>query len=383
MPHAWFTFRSTVFFTPPKRSDVIHDPAADVLAFMARPSVDPASDDAAFNALALSLFAHQFEHNAAFRRFCQGRGRLPRTVRDWRDIPAVPIQAFKDLTLSCVPTESCQRVFMTSGTTRADVKGRHYHPALEVYDTSMRLNFQQSFMGAHDRLPMLVMFPTEQAMPNSSLAHYLALAVQGFGTPDSLYGIHEQGIEFDRVVAWLQQAQAAGAPVAVLGASYSLVHLMDALRERQLRFALPAGSRVLDTGGFKGQSRDIPMQDFYQLLGQSFGVEPAQCINMYGMTELSTQWYDRGNAELPSIKRGPAWIRWRLVDPITGRDVPAGQEGIVVHCDLANYNSVTTLLTEDVGVAAEDGFRLLGRAQGSQAKGCSMAIDSFLQASRA
>ena len=372
-----------LFFTPPKRSDVIHDPAADVLAFMARPCVDPTSDEEAFNALALRLFAHQVEHNPALRRFCQERGRLPRTVRHWRDIPAVPIQAFKDLTLSCVSIESCQRVFMTSGTTRADVKGRHYHPALEVYDTSMRLNFQQAFMGPMDRMPMLVMFPTEQAMPHSSLAHYLALAMQTFGTPDSLYGIDEQGMTLTRVVSWLQKAQSQAQPVAVLGASYSLVHLMDALREQGLRFQLPAGSRVLDTGGFKGQSREIPVHDFYELLCQSFGVERHQCINMYGMTELSTQWYDQGNAELPSIKRGPAWIRWRLVDPISGRDVPAGQEGIVVHCDLANYNSVTTLLTEDVGVAAEDGFRLLGRAQGSQAKGCSMAIDSFLQASRA
>jgi hypothetical protein len=71
-----------------------------------------------------------------------------------------------------------------------------------------------------------------------------------------------------------------------------------------------------------------------------------------------------------------------LIDPVTGRDVPAGEEGIVVHCDLANYNAVTTILTEDVGVAAGDGFKLLGRAQGSQAKGCSIAVDQFLKATQ-
>ena len=51
-------------------------------------------------------------------------------------------------------------------------------------------------------------------------------------------------------------------------------------------------------------------------------------------------------------------------------------------CDLANYNAVTTILTEDVGVAAGDGFKLLGRAQGSQAKGCSIAVDQFLKATQ-
>jgi hypothetical protein len=60
----------------------------------------------------------------------------------------------------------------------------------------------------------------------------------------------------------------------------------------------------------------------------------------------------------------------------------SGERGILVHTDLANYNSVTTILTEDVGIATGDGFVLLGRAQGSQAKGCSLAVDEFLQASR-
>lgn len=363
----------------PKGLYVIHDPAADVLAFMARPD----ADEAAFDALALRLFAHQVANNTPYRRFCQERGRLPRTVRSWRDIPPVPIQAFKDVTLSCVPTEQCERVFMTSGTTRGDIRGRHYHPALKVYDDSMRRGFQQFFMREYTRLPMLVLFPTETMMPNSSLAHYLALAVTTFGSEGSGYGIDEQGLQLERVMAWLQKAQLAGQPVAVLGASYSWVHLIDALQSRGLKLTLPAGSRLLDTGGFKGQSRDIPMQTFYALLQDTLGVPAQQCINMYGMTELSTQWYDAGNAELPSIKRGPHWIRWRLIDPVSGLEVPPGQEGIVVHCDLANYNAVTTILTEDVGVAAEEGFQLLGRAQGSQAKGCSIAVDQFLQASRA
>ena len=181
----------------------------------------------------------------------------------------------------------------------------------------------------------------------------------------------------------LRRAEAGGEPVALLGASYAFVHLLDALAAEGRQVKLPAGSQLLDTGGYKRQSRDVPLDEFYAQLSLALGVPREACINMYGMTELSTQWYDTGNAELPSIKRGPHWIRWRLIDPVSGLEVPPGQEGIVVHCDLANYNAVTTILTEDVGVAAEEGFQLLGRAQGSQAKGCSIAVDQFLQASRA
>jgi hypothetical protein len=101
------------------------------------------------------------------------------------------------------------------------------------------------------------------------------------------------------------------------------------------------------------------------------------------MTELSSQFYDDGNDVVPSVKSGPHWIRSRVIDPVTGREMPKGERGILVHCDLANFNSVTTILTEDVGVEVDGGFLLLGRAEGAQAKGCSLAVEEFLQAARA
>ncbi len=361
--------------TAASRSEAL---VADVLAFIARPG----ADEPDFNALALRLFAQQFEHNIAFQKFCQQRGRTPRTVKSWRDIPAVPINGFKDLTLSCAPPEACARVFMTSGTTRGDVKGRHYHPHLRVYDRSMTVNFRQRFMAGQARVRMGILFPDEQIMPNSSLAHYLALALHEFGTPDSRYYLDSNGLRVDELVATLRQVQASGEPFALLGASYSFVHLMDALRARGLAFQLPAGSRLLDTGGFKGQSREMDMDEFYESLSGTFGVPRGACINMYGMTELSTQFYDDGNAVLPAVKSGPHWIRSRVLDPLTGQEVAAGARGILAHTDLGNFNSVVTILTEDVGVQRDDGFQLLGRAQGAQAKGCSLAVDEFLKAAR-
>jgi hypothetical protein len=358
------------------------DLVSGLLDFIARPRTDATAGEDAFNALALRLFAHQYQHNTAFQRFCQQRGRTPRTVKRWQDIPAVPINGFKDLTLSCVPPERCARVFMTSGTTRGDVKGRHYHPHLAVYDRSMTLNFRARFMAGRERMRFGLLFPDEQLMPNSSLAHYLALALHSFGTPESRYYLGADGLQMDELCATLQQVQASGEPLALLGASYSFVHLMDALQARGLQFRLPAGSRLLDTGGFKGQSREMDMGEFYDALSATFGVPRSACINMYGMTELSTQFYDDGNATLPAIKSGPHWIRTRVLDPLSGQEMPRGERGILAHTDLGNYNSVTTILTEDVGVAVDGGFLLLGRAQGAQAKGCSLAVDEFLRAAR-
>lgn len=349
-----------------------------LLAFLAQDGCT----DAEFDAVALRLFAGQHAGNPAFKRFCQLRGVTPRTVRGWRDIPAVPISAFKEVTLSIAPADSAERVFMTSGTTRGDVRGRHFHPTLAVYDASMTRNFARRFMRGTERLRMAILFPDEAALPNSSLAHYLALAQSRFGTPDSFYALGPEGLRIAALRQMLREAEATGTPCAILGASYSFVHLLDELARAGETFRLPAGSRLLDTGGYKGQARELPLDAFYDALAATFGVPRTHCINMYGMTELSTQLYDDGNAQVPSVKSGPHWIRSRLVDPLTGRDVPHGERGILVHCDLANFNSVTTILTEDVGRAVEGGFLLLGRAEGAQAKGCSLAVQEFLQAAK-
>jgi hypothetical protein len=352
---------------------------ADLLTFIAA----DAPGDAAFDRLALQLFAYQFAHNQPFAKFARTRGRTPRTVKSWADIPAVPINAFKTLDLTCCAPADAVAVFMTSGTTLGGLRGKSYHPILSVYDASMRRNFAKRFMAGHARMDMGILFPTTAMMPNSSLAHYLNLAVRDFGTPGSGHLIGEAGIDFDRLTAELTRAEATGQPYALLGASFSLVHALDELQRRGFSVRLPEGSRILDTGGFKGQSRELELDEFYDALSRTFGVPRSRCINMYGMTELSTQFYDNGNAVCPSVKSGPHWIRTRVVNPLTGASVPKGEQGVLAHTDLAHFNIVTTILTEDAGIETDDGFLLLGRAAGAEAQGCSMAVDEFLRAAGA
>ena len=351
---------------------------ADLLEFIAMDGCT----DAQFDQMALRLFAHQYAANQPFQSFCRLRGINLRSVKSWADIPAVPIDAFKALPLRCEPPAATDRIFMTSGTTRGgNTRGQHFHPLLDVYDLSMTRNFAQRFMRGAQRMPMGILFPDEVAMPNSSLAHYLDLAKSAFGSSStSQTFVTPQGMDLDGLCAALAAAERSGEPYALLGASFSFVHVIDALRQQGRAFKLPPGSRILDTGGYKGQSRELPLDAFYSGLSQALGVPRSHCINMYGMTELSTQFYDDGNAQVPSVKSGPHWIRSRLVDPVTGRTVPAGERGILVHCDLANFNSVTTILTEDVGLEAEGGFLLLGRAEGVEAKGCSLAVEEFVGA---
>lgn len=338
-----------------------------------------ASRDEAFNELALHLYAYQYQHNLPYRTFCIQKGKTPRMIKSWKDIPHVPINAFKDVSLSCTALEKAEAVFMTSGTTKG-VKGKHYHPTLHIYDESATMNFRKRFMRDTEHIRMGILFPSERELPNSSLAHYLALAVKEFGTPESHYLVNDHSIDMSRLLDELEHAEKSGEPYALLGASYSFVHMLEELKQTKKTFSLPKGSRILDTGGFKNQSKAVELNEFYHLLSTTLGIERSECINMYGVTELSTQFYDKGNESVPSVKSGPHWIRTRVINPLTGEEVPKGERGVLVHCDLGNFNSVTTILTEDVGVEVENGFLLLGRVQGTEAKGCSIAAEEFLTA---
>ena len=355
---------------------------ADLLAFIA---MDDCTDDQ-FNQLALRLFAYQYECNAPFRSFCQRRGASLRNVKSWRDIPAVPIDAFKAMELRSEPASPAERVFMTSGTTGRAARGRHFHPALEVYDLSMKRYFSQRFMQGVQRMEMGVLFPDEQAMPNSSLAHYLALAKTEFGTPDSRYFLTPEGLDMPGLCAALQASEQSGKPFALLGASFSLVHVMDALREMGRSFHLPAGSRILDTGGYKGQSRELPLEAFYAELSQLLGVPRSLCINMYGMTELSSQIYDQNilsyytDGSSNYLKATPSWVRSVFLDPASLTPVADGEQGVIAHYDLANWNSCLAILTEDLGVRTDSGYELNGRAKGAEARGCSIAVDEVMAA---
>ncbi len=349
-----------------------------------------------FETLALELFAHQYEHNAAYRRYCRSRRAEPGRLGSWTEIPAVPLRAFKELTLACEPPESAAAVFMTSGSTDPARRGRNHHPHLRLYDASLRVNFKANFLPDRDSMRMLVLNPRPEEQPHSSLAYFLGRLVDFFGTSDSEFLIDDRGIDLDRLTRALGEVQRSGEPLALLGTSFAYVHLLDALDALDLSFELPEGSRLLDTGGFKGRSREVSADALQRQFERRLGISPDLAINYYGMTEISTQYYDdtlrrraAGASTAARHKLVPHWARISLIDPATRRPVATGERGLIVHHDLANRGSCLAVMAEDVGfevpagTAGPDdpgGFVLLGRAEGTEARGCSITLDELLAA---
>ncbi|HEU4558448.1 MAG TPA: hypothetical protein VFS20_11385, partial [Longimicrobium sp.] len=168
------------------------------------------------------------------------------------------------------------------------------------------------------------------------------------------------------------------------GTAFAFVHWLDALAAAGEGYRLPRGSRVMDTGGFKGRSREVTREELYSAIHDRLGIAPAWCVNEYGMTEMSSQFYDgvAGAASAPGqrLHEGPAWVRTQAADPETLDPLPHGEIGVLRHYDLANLNSVMAIQTADLGFTTPSGFRVLGRAEGAEARGCSIAMDELLSA---
>ena len=354
-----------------------------------RRGVDEPLPDHEFDRLARRVFEYQFRHNPPYAAYCRRRGRAPDAVTHWTEIPAVPTAAFKEVKLASGDASRAEAVFRTSGTTLgAERRGEHHILDLSVYHASLLPNFAAYLLPEGSEMPMLSLVPPAAQMVDSSLAHMIALVVDRLGSPQSGYfasvggGIDDEGLS-----QALRRFEEEGTPVCLLGTAFSFVHWTDRLRERGERFRLPPGSRLMDTGGFKGKSREVPEEELRATYEELLGIPADHCVNEYGMTELCSQFYDtvlrdrvRGVPPRPRRKVPPPWVRTLVVDAETLEPVPKGEVGILRHIDLANLGSVIAVQTEDLGREVDEGFVVLGRAAGAPPRGCSIAMDLLLRA---
>lgn len=342
----------------------------------------PTWSDERFGQHARRVFAHQYETVEPYRRFCDGRGITPANLAAWTDVPAVPTDVFKTVRLSNAADPV--RTFLTSGTTQGR-RGAHHFATLDYYREAIFEPFRRFCLpdlAPNRRIPMLALAPSPGEVPESSLSYMLGELLERFGHPmwsGFFLARDDDGdlaFDFDGLVDALEQVRG---PVMLLGTAFAFVDFFDAV---DLDFALPAGSRVMETGGLKGKSRDVPRPELYQMFADRLGIAPTHRLGEYSMTELSSQAYTDSLAREvrwdEAVFRVPPWVRVIAVDPQALTPLPAGTRGLLRWYDLANRDSVLAVQTADLGVVTDDGgFELHGRAEGAQLRGCSLAIEEL------
>ena len=310
------------------------------------------ASDPSFDVLALAVHRFQVEWNAPYANYCRAvLGDAP--AERWQDIPAVPQQAFKRSALRTFPEAPTVRTFRTSGTT-GEGYGSHHFRSLRLYEASILAGWQHFALPVGR--PQAVFTPRPEMHPHSSLAHMMGvLGALAAGGEQRFFIAEDGSLDVD-----------------------GLLHLCEALERRGAGVVLPAGSEMMETGGYKGTGRTLTKAELYGKFARWLGLPAEAVINEYGMTELSTPFYTRG---LGRPHAGPPWARAIVIDPETGHPAAPGETGVVRLFDLANLGSVLAIQTQDLAVAREDGtFELLGRDPAALPRGCSRAADEMLTA---
>ncbi len=393
----------------------------EVLSFINAPSPE------LFDSLALGVFRYQFESVPVYRQFCLARGASPETVSLFRQIPAASTVAFKYARVRCNAEAGSPDAltFTTSGTTKGFTeRGSHLVPRPEIYRASAIAHLRRMLFPDGRRMRMLALHPTADRMPESSLSTMLSWCIEEFGTGATMCAATRSNVDTAAAIEFLDAAQSRCEPVCILGTTSASASLFTAVEKRGQSIALAVSSRLMDTGGAKGQVIPLTPFEVVERAQQTLGIDPAMVINEYGMTEMCSQLYDAtpfnsaldpgygsdreahsgyitsagevnrisdkigynfsdytgrnaGNGQYYRAKLAPPWLRPMVLEPVTLNPLDDGQVGLLTFFDLANVGSISALMTEDFGMVRGGAVTILGRARAGGARGCALSIDEF------
>lgn len=332
-------------------------------------------DRAPFDSLALDIFSYQYQSNAPYRAYCDALRRSPDNVECWQDIPAFPTDSFKTELVTSFPFDEAVMANLTSGTT-AIVRGQIFRDAI---GRELVLEANRVMTGAYlfpdfakgQRCRVLILAPSPEMAPSMGMAVGMDETRRLFGTPDSRFLLSHSGIDVAALVEALNESEASGVPVAMIGSTSAFVFFFNACKKRGVSFHLPAGSRIGDGGGYRGRFGELTQEDYLRLAYEVLGIPASHCVNVLGMAESATGYFDntlrravKGEASAKRMRPNPPWTRTVAVSVDDLRPLPPGEVGLLRHVDLANLPTVLAVQTDNLGFTDEAGdFQIVGRAQ--------------------
>ena len=310
-----------------------------------------------FTALSLAVFKHQFKNNKVYRSFCDLLFVHPSSISTIEDIPFLPIQFFKSRdVLSSL--DEIQETFTSSGTTGSSIS-KHLVTDITLYKESYLKGFSH-FYGNIEEYTILALLPNYIEREGSSLVFMVADLIQKSKKPES--GFYLDNMQ--ELAEKLTELDKTGQKTLLIGVSFALLDLIE-MQQFNLKNTI-----IMETGGMKGRRKELVREELHAILKNGFGV--TEIHSEYGMTELLSQGYSKGNG----IFETPPWMKILTRDTEDALSINAsGKNGGINVIDLANYNSCSFIATQDLGKVHENGtFEIIGRFDNSDIRGCNLMV---------
>ena len=314
------------------------------------------SDEKMFKQFSLTIFKHQYENNKVYQRYCNLIGVSKTSVTTINDIPFLPIEFFKTHTVTS-STQNIQKTFTSSGTTGQQTS-KHYVTNLSLYEKSYLKGFNH-FYGAIEDYCVLALLPAYLERTGSSLVYMANDLIER--SKHSKSGFYLNNLE--QLITTLEELEKRKEKTLLIGVSFALLDLIEK-KKLNLKY-----TTVMETGGMKGRRKEIIRTELHETLKNGFGVNHIH--SEYGMTELLSQAYSKGNG----LFKCPNWMQIRLrntENPLESIN-NIGKTGGINIIDLANINSCSFIATQDLGkMISKNEFEILGRFDNSDIRGCNL-----------
>ncbi len=310
-----------------------------------------------FNQVALEVFKHQFKNNKVYRSFCDLLYIHPSDISKVEDIPFLPIQFFKSKKV-IASLEQEQAVFTSSGTT-GSTTSKHFVTDVNLYKESYLKGFDY-FYGNIEDYTVLALLPNYLERTGSSLVFMVDDLIKKSKQSESGFYLNN----LQELAKKLLELDAKGQKVLLIGVSFALLDLID-LHQFDLKNTI-----VMETGGMKGRRKELVREELHKILKSGFGVD--EIHSEYGMTELLSQGYSKGNG----VFNTPPWMQVLTRDTEDALSINLhGKNGGINVIDLANYNSCSFIATQDLGkVYVDNSFEIIGRFDNSDIRGCNLMV---------
>ncbi|MGB0805944.1 MAG: acyl transferase [Salibacteraceae bacterium] len=311
----------------------------------------------AFEKQALNTFLYQYNSVPIYREFVDLLGVDPKSVKNLEDIPFLPISLFKSHQIIS-NNLSPDIVFKSSGTTGME-RSQHLVHSLEVYVKSFQEGFKH-FYGDVTNYTILALLPSYLEQGESSLVCMVDRLIKDSHNPDSGFYLNN----YSELIEKLTNLDETGKKTILLGVSYALLDLIE-IQKFNLNHTI-----IMETGGMKGRRKEMVKEELHQVLMNGFGV--SEIHSEYGMTELLSQGYSKGNG----IFETPPWMKIVIrdaTDPLTL--LGSNQTGGINVIDLSNFYSCSFIATQDLGKTLTDtSFSVLGRFDHTDVRGCNLLL---------
>ncbi len=273
--------------------------------------------------------------------------------------PFLPISFFKSHSIKTTEFEA-EQMFESSGTTQT-INSKHLVKDIDVYKRSFLNAFELAYGRVEDWC-IIGLLPSYLERSNSSLVAMVDELVKLSNHPSSGFYLYD----FDKLAKNLNKLESAQQKTLVIGVTFALIDFAD-VHQMSLQHTI-----VMETGGMKGRKREMTRDEVHQILKSRLGVDAVH--SEYGMTELLSQAYSKGNDR----HYCPPWMKVMVRDEEDPLLVKPFGKGAINIIDLANIYSCSFIATEDVGEVFEDGsFKIYGRLDNSDLRGCSLMLTSL------